>query len=175
MRKPRRIEPAAKYHVIAKANRGEFILRSTATKELLFRTIAQAKAKYTFAVEHFCIMDNHVHLIVYPLGDGNLSRIMQWVLGVFAMRFNRMQGVSGHVWHDRFKSKVIDDIRQYLATFTYISRNPVVAGISRSETAYAYCGVRHMRDGRFEVVEPPGLLIRLLVPEAALLLLPEPT
>ncbi len=68
-------------------------------------------------------MDNHIHFILKPLKNESLSSIMQWVLGVFAQKYNRTFDQHGHVWYDRFKSKIIKDFRQYLHTFIYISNN----------------------------------------------------
>ncbi len=133
-------------------------------KELLLETIARAKQLYSFRVENFCVMGNHVHMILRPLGDSCLSRIMQWILSVFAMRFNREHNYRGHVWYDRFRSKVIDNIRQYLATFEYVNRNPVRAGLVDTPADYPYCGLRHIRDGCHKVVDPPDLVTRLVQP-----------
>ncbi len=54
-------------------------------------------------------MGNHFHLIIRPQKNENLSRIMQWILSVFALKFNRLFTYSGHVWYDRFTSKIIND------------------------------------------------------------------
>lgn len=149
---------------MARANRGEFVLETPEMKDLLIKTISRAKEKYSFRVENFCIMNNHVHLIIRPLGSTNLSRLMQWILSVFAMAFNRHFGLRGHVWYDRFRSKVIENIRQYLATFLYIDHNPVKAGIVNEPLEYPYCGIRHIRQGTFTAVDPPDLVTSLLFP-----------
>ncbi len=133
-------------------------------KEMLLETIVRAKQKYSFRVENFCVMGNHLHLILRPLGLSSLSRIMQWILSVFATRFNRVHQLRGHVWYDRFRSKVIDSIRQYLATFDYVNENPVRAGMVGAAIAYPYCGLRHIRDGSYIVVDPPDAVTRLLRP-----------
>ena len=63
---------------------------------------------------------------------------MQWILSVFAIWFNKKFGLIGHVWYDRFKSKIIRSYRQYLATFLYIANNPVSADIVKKATDYKY-------------------------------------
>lgn len=133
-------------------------------KKLFLETVERAKAKYAFSVENFCIMDNHIHLMLTPSRTTSLSRIMQWILSVFAMRFNRIYGQKGHVWYDRFKSKVIDDIRQLLATFRYIAENPVNAQLVDRPSDYSFSGVRHMMEGRFHILDPPARLLQLLFP-----------
>ena len=92
---------------------------------------------------------------------------MQWILSVFASRFNRVYGRRGHVWYDRFKSSVIATIRQFIAAFEYIAANPVKARLAANPLDYRFSGVRHLRDGCYDVVDPPGGLVRILFAEYA--------
>jgi REP element-mobilizing transposase RayT len=154
MRKPRYLKQGAKYHVIARANRQEMILESPAIKELLICIMQLAKVKYNFIFYNFCIMDNHIHFIIEPLGSTNLSKIMQWILGVFAKRYNKIRGVKGHVWYDRFKSNILADIFQYINTYIYIMRNPVEAGIVKTLTDYHYNGISFMLKGMMDLFQP---------------------
>jgi len=164
MRKRRILVEGARYHVIARVNRGEFIFESSVIKEVFLETFKKAKKRFKFSVISFCIMDNHVHLIICPQGNSNLSRIMQWVLSNFAVRFNRMFSLHGHVWYDRFKSKVIQGMRQFLATFLYIAENPVRAGVVCSPLEYRYGGPAFFKEGRFDLLDPPCPELRLLCP-----------
>lgn len=165
MRRPRVLVEGAEYHIIARVNRGEFIFRRSMVKEMFLGVIIQAKRKYSFTVRNFCIMDNHIHLMVRPRHNENLSRIMQWILGVFALRFNRRFGLVGHVWYDRFKSHVIKSLRHLLATFLYITQNPLRANMVRSVFEFRYTGVFRIRGSDFTVVDPPDQLLTLVFPE----------
>jgi REP element-mobilizing transposase RayT len=69
-------------------------------KDMFLEVVKRAKRKYDFAVVNFCIMGNHVHFIIRPGAKENLSRIMQRILSVFAIRFNRQHRFIGHVWYD---------------------------------------------------------------------------
>ena len=62
MRKRRLIQEGATYHVVAKTNRGEFILNSDEMKELFLNILEAAEKKFDFKLKHFCIMSNHVQL-----------------------------------------------------------------------------------------------------------------
>jgi putative transposase len=145
MRKPRRKKEHATYHVVARANRGEFILNSSFMKEMMLTVLEEAKEKYGYDLKHFCIMSNHVHLMIQPKPNTDLSKIMQWVLSVFAARFNRFFGLKGHVWYDRFKSSIIETLRQFFKTFRYISENPVKAHICNDIREYQYSGIYYYR------------------------------
>lgn len=130
MRKPRELKEGASYHVISRANRKEMILNSDEVKEMFLEVIRRAQKKYKFLIKNFCIMGNHYHLIIKPLGKESLSKIMQWILSTFALKFNRMFGLTGHVWNDRFTSKILYSYMQYLTTFVYIANNPVRASLA---------------------------------------------
>jgi putative transposase len=165
MRQPRYLVNGAEYHVVARANRREFIFNTPRLKDLFLDIVCRAKRKYSFTIRNFCVMSNHIHFLIRPGEGESLSRIMQWILSVFAAAFNRIFGYLGHVWHDRFKSIVVGTLRQFASAFAYIADNPVKAGIVCQPSDYRHSGVRHIRDGDRRVVEPPDDLIRLLFPD----------
>ena len=164
MRKRRVLVCGADYHVVARANRQEFILNSDKMKEMMLDTIKLAKKKYQFKLKNFCIMSNHIHLLIRPGSEENLSRIMQWILSVFAVRYNKTYGHHGHVWYDRFKSTVIESFQQFLHAFQYIMENPVRAGIVRKSIDYPCNGISYIRNKKFDLLEYPDLSIRLCMP-----------
>jgi len=156
MRKPRRLRPDARYHVVAKANHREFLLDDPA-KDLFLSIVARAKQKYRFSVENFTILDNHFHLIVHVPEGSNLSDIMKWILGVFAMQWNKIHGNWGHFWGERFFSRILEDIVDYVAAFTYIDDNPVRAGVASAPGRWRFGGLWHHLKGWTAVLDPlPG-------------------
>ncbi len=161
MRKPRQIVDGGRYHVVARANRGEFMLYADEMKELFVRTLERAKVRYRFRIEMFCIMNNHFHLVVHVERGESLSRLMQWILSVVAMRYNRLHGYKGHVWYDRFKSRVIRTLRQYLVAVEYVVLNPVKAGMASYATEYPWTGLQWWRLPGQTLVAPPNALFRL--------------
>ena len=120
MRKPRILQDGALYHVTARANRKEMILDPHEIKELFLEVLRRAKGKYAFQLENFCIMGNHFHLMVRPEGKTNLSRLMQWIMSVFAMAYNRIHGLVGHVWGGRFFSRIVSGLRDFMKIFRCI-------------------------------------------------------
>ncbi len=165
MRKPRRLVDGARYHVVARANRKEFILESDKIKDMFLSVVNQAKHRFRFSIDTLCIMDNHFHLLLWPDENESLSRIMQWILSVFAIRFNRMFGLHGHVWYDRFKSAVVGTLRQFQHAYSYITENPVRAGIVTRARDYRYGAMGVRRSAAHRILGSPGLLVRLLFPQ----------
>lgn len=161
MRKRRQLQEGASYHVVSRANRKEVIFKAPEIKELFMQTVRRAKKKYQFSIKNFCIMGNHYHFIIKPLNDENLSNIMRWILSVFAMQFNRYYDLTGHVWNERFKSKIIQSFSQYLATFVYIAKNPVRAKMVENVADYEYSGMSLIYRGQLDILErPPNEFLR---------------
>ena len=96
--------------------------------------------------------------MIKPLLKNDLSKIMQWILSVFAVKYNKINGFYGHVWYDRFKSKIIKTFSQYLAVYEYINNNPVKAGIVEKPEEYIYCGITYLKNKIYEIIDPPGVL-----------------
>ena len=145
MRKPRILLPGARYHVTARVNNREMLLEPERVKHLFETVLHKAKKKYSFSIENFTIMNNHIHLIIRPQGEESLSRIMQWILSVFALVYNRKTGRSGHFWGERFFSAILNSLQQYLNAYEYISYNPVVAGLADDPASWRFGGIFHRK------------------------------
>ena len=154
MRRPREKKSGATYHAIGRINRQEMIFVDI-IKELFLWKLKQAKLKYSFIIKNFCIMGNHVHLIIKPLENSDLSEIMQWVLGNFAREYNGFMGYKGHVWYDRFKSVIIENEKQMYRTQFYIWNNPHSINEVKDVRNYEYSGFYHLKTGRRDILEPP--------------------
>jgi putative transposase len=98
-------------------------------------------------------MGNHIHFMIIPAKGESLSRIMQWILGVFALSLNKLLGQIGHIWYDRFKSRIIDGLQQFLHAFKYIADNPVKAEMTKRPHDYSFNGVSFIRQGDYSIME----------------------
>jgi putative transposase len=77
---------------------------------------------------------------------------MQWILSVFAMAWNRNHLVSGHVWGERFFSKIIDSMREFLKTFVYVTHNPASAQVVERAEEWRFGGLWHFIRGNREIL-----------------------
>ena len=157
MRTKRKLQDNAVYHVIARSNRQEFILEHDDIKELFLVILIAAKKKYKFKLINFSIMSNHVHIMIKPQKIEDLSKIMQWILSVFAVRFNKIHGYHGHVWYDRFKSLIAETFKHFAAIYEYINNNSVKAGLSEKAEDYRYCGL-FFRKKKAGIIDPAEML-----------------
>lgn len=147
MRKPRILVENGCYHVIGAMNFFSFLLFEDSDKELFLKTLEEALQKHDFKVKNFCVMTNHLHMILKVGPEANLSRIIQWLFSTFAKRYNKKHKLRGHLFYDRFVSKVIASEEQFVTTMFYITQNPVKAKIAQKATEYVYCGFYHLLKG----------------------------
>ena len=172
MRTPRYLKDGARYHISARANRKEMILNSSIMKELFVSVLARARKKYKFRLENFTVMGNHYHLVLQPAPGESLSRIMQWIMSVFAMAYNAKCGLTGHVWGQRFFSKIIDSYHDFIRTFRYIDGNPVAALIIENPRDWPFGGLWHTRTGCRVLIGPAELYVWLALESHFQLALP---
>lgn len=160
MRKKREKRPGATYHIMSRVNRQEFIFLKTVIKDLLLKRIKMAKSRFHFSLKNFCIMDNHVHLVLKPLGRTDLSALLQWIFGNFAREYNEEMGYSGHVWYDRFKSVIIEGKTQYYRTNIYLWANPIVNSKVKDIKEYKYSAYYHIKKCKYHLIDPPDPVIQ---------------
>jgi putative transposase len=153
-RKLRILRNDATYHVTARINRYENAFDLDEFKELFLEVVKESKEKHDFILRNFAIMPNHIHFLIKPGKRGYLPVIMQWILSVFAIRYNKKYKIHGHVWYDRYFSKIIETVDQLVTTFNYISNNPVAAKLAKSSSKYVYTGLYHLIHKIYSIVTP---------------------
>jgi putative transposase len=131
------------------------VFNEIAMRSLFLAFVKRVKKKYPMAIYNFCIMGNHIHFAIRPDKGASLSKIMQWLLGNYAKAWNKVHGVTGHLWGDRFFSKIISTGRDFARVFEYISRNPVKAGLAGSAEEWEYGGVCHFVKGEMDIIDIP--------------------
>ena len=128
-RKPRIEYTGAFYHVMCRGNNGEYVMKEEEKPEYL-RLVAKYKERYRFKLYAYCIMDNHVHLLI-ETGETPLSKIMQGIQQSFTQYYNKKYGRTGHVFQQRYKAKLCDKERYLWQLIRYIHYNPVEAGLQQ--------------------------------------------
>ena len=88
-------------------------------------------------VTAYCLMPNHYHLLLHT-PDGNISRCMRHVNGVYTQRFNRTHKKDGQLFRGRYKAVVVDNDSYLLEVMRYIHKNPVRAGIVKAVDDFAW-------------------------------------
>jgi putative transposase len=138
-RKPRIHFPGAVYHVILRGNAGQDIFTADQDRYRLYLFLQYAVEKFRCRIHAFCLMRNHLHLIV-QVGDVPLSRIMQNLSQRYTSWINFTQSRTGHVFQGRYKALLVDADSYLLELVRYIHLNPVRAGAVAAPENYPWSG-----------------------------------
>jgi REP element-mobilizing transposase RayT len=142
MPRPSRIDyPGCVHHVTARGNRGAPIFGDDFDRRRLLALLAEALHRFDAAAFAYCLMDNHYHLVLHSR-QGNLDRLMRHVGSAYAHGFNRRHASGGHLFQDRFHSRVVDSDNYLLRVCCYVELNPVRAGMVRWESEWPWSSHR---------------------------------
>jgi putative transposase len=141
MGQPLRIEyPGAQYHVVARAVFGRMLFQDADRRRFLRRLHVVVK-RHGWICTTYCLMGTHFHLVL-ETPRPNLALGMQALNSVYARGFNLRHGRHGHVFSERYASKLILTDRHLLATHRYVLLNPVAAGLSATAADYRWSSYR---------------------------------
>jgi hypothetical protein len=109
MRKDRILAQGAWYEVrTAINNREPLFLEQQRAKAILFRVLFEAEDLFTFEMRGLSLGPVWLSFYIKPEDGFQLPEIMQWIKQTFAVRFNMRDGRSGHLWGDRYWSRVLE-------------------------------------------------------------------
>jgi putative transposase len=121
--------------------------------------VGQHAKQRGLSIRAYCLMPNHVHLVVVPLRRDAMARVLRDAQGRYASYLNTRQGADGHVWQGRYYSCPMDEGHLWNA-IRYIERNPVRAGLAESPEDWPWSSARvHLcgvNDGFTELAEWSG-------------------
>lgn len=125
MARPLRIEyDGALYHVTSRGNNRKPIFRDDRDRSLFLTTLRQVTQRFHWICHGYCLMRNHYHLII-ETPDGNLSKGMRQLNGVYTQAFNKRHRSVGHVFQGRFKAILVQKDSHFLEVCRYVVLNPV--------------------------------------------------
>ncbi len=144
-RLPRVVCADVAQHVTQRGNGRQFVLASEAEREVYLDLLRRAVRQESLSVVGYCLMSNHIHLVVVPHRREALARALRHTHGRYAAYWNAAHASSGHAWQGRFYSCPLDEAHLWEA-LRYTERNPVRAGLVEKAEAWlwssaaAHCG-----------------------------------
>ena len=127
-RRGRMIIPGVPHHVTQRGNRREPIFFEPGDEAVYLDLMSRQLRRYDVACWAYCLMPNHVHLILTPSDEAGLPR----AVGEAHRRYTAFVGArghwTGHLFQGRFGSVAMDD-DHLMAAFRYVALNPVKAGL----------------------------------------------
>ncbi|MFL0245766.1 transposase [Candidatus Clostridium stratigraminis] len=144
------------YHIMARSISEIDLFKDDEDKKKYLYIIKDYQKIYSFKVYAYCLMDNHLHIIIDSNG-ADISKIMHSINFKYASYFNRKHNRHGHLFQDRFKSKIVFNER-YLFTLTaYIHNNPSsLPGYENSIENYSFSSLGvylKLRNDVFQIID----------------------
>lgn len=142
-RMARVVVPNYPHHVVQRGHNRQVVFATRDDYRRYLETLRECKKKHGIAVHAFCLMTNHIHLLLTPPESPSLGKLMKRLAGRQTRHQNRLEGRSGTLWEGRYKSSVVDHDEYLLACSRYIELNPVRAGIVAVPEEYPWSSCRY--------------------------------
>jgi putative transposase len=120
--------PGIKHHITQRGNNREKVFFEDADYRQYLKLLVKYSEKYQVQVHGYCLMPNHIHLILTPSHEKSLAKALGQIHYRYTQYVNFMYHRSGHLWQNRFFSCPMDD-EHYLKALRYVERNPVRANM----------------------------------------------
>ena len=125
------------YHVMLRGINKQQVFFDEDDYYLFINTLSKVKTISGFNLYAYCIMNNHIHLLIQE-GEEPLAKIFMRIGDSFIYRYNRKYDRIGGVFQGRFKSIPVNDDEYFISVLRYIHQNPVNAGIVRECSEYKF-------------------------------------
>lgn len=149
MPRTRRIIPEnAVLHVVSRGNNRNTVFHSDNDKLRYYTLLRELKSENKIDIFHYCLMNNHIHIILKLNLASSLSRFMKQVNLMYFYHYRKKYSYSGHFWQDRFRSSIIDNDPYLLQCGKYIELNPVRAGMVEHPQEYLFSSYNYYANNK---------------------------
>ena len=134
----RLILPGTAVHIVQRGNNRAACFRQDADYLVYLSHLRELSRKYECALHAYCLMTNHVHLLMTPDTADGCTGLMRDLGQRYVQYFNRRYERSGTLWEGRFRSCIVESARYVLACYRYVESNPVRAGMVSHPGSYPW-------------------------------------
>ena len=136
-RSARRQSETGVFHVMLRGVNRADLFQDSEDCERFLAILRQCKAVCGFELFAWCLMGNHVHLLIRP-GREPLSLVFKRIGCRYVYWFNRKYDRVGHLFQDRYRSEAVENDAYFLTVLRYILQNPIKAGLEQEMGEYLY-------------------------------------
>ncbi len=140
-RRLRRQYPGARHHIGTQGTNSCAIVHDDSDRFVLVSLMDTIVVERAWICTAFCVMTTHYHMVV-ETPDPDLDRGIHFLNGAYAQYFNRRYGRNGHLFGDRYFSRVIERDEHALEAPRYVDLNPVRAGVCASPEEWRWSSYR---------------------------------
>lgn len=137
-RGPRKIYDGALLNITSRGNNKKPIFKKNIDYIIFKNLLLRFATEYKIKVYHYCLMPNHIHLIVKINNKKSLSKTMHRLQLSYFYHFKRRYKYVGRFWQGRFHSKLIENELYLLTAGLYIEANPVRAKLTKEPSQYKW-------------------------------------
>jgi len=149
-------------HIVQRGNNRGACFFADADYEVYLAQLRQLAEQFDCAVHAYCLMTNHVHLLLTPRTADGSGLLMKHLGQRYVQHVNRTYRRSGTLWEGRFRSCLVQPERYLLACARYIELNPLRAGLVSHPRNYRWSSYRVNAEGKVsDLITPPDQYLRL--------------
>ena len=135
---PRILLDNACYHVVMRGNQRQMVFMEKSDFEYYLNKIRKYKRKYNLFLYSYCLMSNHIHMLVEIKDSKNLPSFMHDLNRSYTAYFNNRYQKVGYLWQGRFKSYIVNKDEYVFNCINYMESNPVRAELVDCINEYKY-------------------------------------
>jgi len=121
----RLIAPGYPHHIVQRGNNRAAVFFGEKDRVCYLSLLEKFKKEYSCTLYAYCLMTNHIHLLITPKDEDALAKLMQKVSLCYTQYVNRTYQRTGRLWECRFHSTIVDTDEYFWSVYRYIVRNPV--------------------------------------------------
>ena len=134
--------PEVAHHITQRGVRRINVFDDAEDKRSYIKIFSELSLEESLEIHAYCLMDNHVHLLVVPNKEDSLRKVIGETHRLYTRMINFRKNVRGHLFQERFFSCPLD-ADYYVATARYIERNPVRARMCDKAWDYEFSSAKY--------------------------------
>lgn len=142
-RLPRLMVPGALHHVVQRVHSGMVLFRDDDDYRQFAGWLREGARQFGVGIHAYVLLPDHFHLLLTPVAEDSVSKLMQWIGRCYVPYFNRRYQRSGSLWQGRFRATVLEAETYFVPCAIYIESHPVRAGLAHSAESYPWSSYLH--------------------------------
>jgi putative transposase len=151
------------YHVYNRRTDRQLLFPSSSSFDAFLELVERGVDRFNVRICAYCVMETHWHQAIWvdEKGETTVVRYLQWLSGCHALRFRIASSTRGlgHVYQDRYKSKVVTTPQHYFALVRYIEGNPLAAGLVKRAEEWEWSSLAERCNGERRILSDGPLLL----------------
>jgi putative transposase len=137
------------YHILNRANARMQIFFNEEDYQMIEQILKEAVELFETKLLAYCIMPNHIHLVLATEHDGELAHLMKWITQTHTNRWHAKHNTvgTGHLYQGRYKSFIIQDEPHLFTVLRYVERNPLTAKLVKNPLNWKYSSLYKRHHG----------------------------